>query len=848
MTKMRQFFSGHSVGLFCGAIFAGGMLFVFYPALPKYAALASPDSGPFFGFAYRTGLVDRMLSCGSFTPQMLYWMFLHPLFSHELTYVADTLLLVLAGVYYLRGRRVHPLAAWFGGLALGLCGYTFTLFCAGHRGYFHMVACAVWAFGLLIRCFEKQRVFYFASLGLVFAWGALYQPDVLILIGALAAAYALWLTGHSRLAHGESTVAGISVRHACVVFWRTALAVWPRFGISVAILVLAGFGAIRTAVTTQMKSRDEQIAGTATPAIQADANSESRAAQEAHNRWIFATNWSLPPEDVLEFIVPGVFGNDSMQMPYPYWGRLGRPHEAQFKKGSMLPNYRQHTVYLGLISVLFALLAVTGGWCSRGSTHSEELVSGANARLRHAVSDMPFWCGVWVVCLLLAMGRYTPVYRLFYSIPYMDYIRAPVKFLHLVEIATAFLAGFGMDAFLKDKDGTVRRRLMWLSFGAMGLFVVGALIAVVARPSCITHISALGLGPVAESLGMYTVRNVLRSAGLAALLGGVVLLSVRCGGQFTRLLGGLCVVVLVADMASVAYRYVHVIDVAPFYRENAVVRAIRKEVGPRFVNVVNYATQNAVAQDWFSTALDAHAIRNWAPRADDRGQPYGYIFSALQNDPPRLWKLCGAEYVIGPRKACEAWVRSGVMVPVLDFEVGAGSVRPVAPSEKSLMVAAIRGVSAGPRLVTEWVGDIPVEQQAERVATSTLDVSDAVAPVSIRSGDNMSARVEVLVSRGMPGSFATRVRVFSAGGGLLIFDERMTDKLEVVVDGIPAKLYTAGAVWPAVLVPAGKSEVILQMKKEYALFYLGTGVTLVVMLLGFLKGMRRRAVGVGVAA
>ncbi|MDR2850287.1 MAG: hypothetical protein LBW77_07095, partial [Verrucomicrobiota bacterium] len=349
----------HRYAAFGIGLFAASVLAVFFSVLPKYAGLIAPDSMPFFPQPWRTAKLAEYLASGTFTPHSLYWLIFNPLYAHELTYILDSLVLTLGGVYYLRTQRVHPLAAWFGGLALGLSGYTFTLFSAGHRGYFHMLAYSIWAFGLISRGFETRRLIIFALLGLVFAWGVMYQPDVLLLVGALAAVYALWRTfSRGQGAVDETPKAAM-------------LQVWPRFLVSALVLALAGSSGLREAVTTQIANRDAQIAGASGKADAAPKT--EKTAKEKRERWLFATNWSLPPEDMLEFVVPGVFGNDSVQPPYPYWGRLGRPDASVFQKGRMMPNYRQHTVYLGLIPVLFALFAVVA-W--RGNRRGDPISGG----------------------------------------------------------------------------------------------------------------------------------------------------------------------------------------------------------------------------------------------------------------------------------------------------------------------------------------------------------------------------------------------------------------------------------------------------------------------------------------
>lgn len=817
MTRIRRLFEGRGVACLGIALFAACAIMVFFPALPKFVGLVSPDSMPFFQYANRTITFESLLGGGAFTPHSLYWLLFNPLYAHELTYIIDSFVLALAGVYYLAGRRVHPLAAWAGGLALGLGGYTFTLFCAGHRGYFHMFSCAVWAFGLLIRCFETRKLFYFAMLGLVLAWGVPYQADVLVLVVAVAAAYALWLTFQNRIEKSADSKKKAGLGRA----GENVVAVWPRFAVSVLVLALAGFGGLRTAVTTQMTNRDAQIAGVSEQDFKPDNKPAKLSDAEKHNRWIFATNWSLPPEDMLEFIAPGVFGDESMQGSYPYWGRLGRPSDEVFQKGRMMPNYRGHTVYLGVVSVLFALFGVLAWFSSRKTKDVAPPQAGAD------YSDVPFWCGVWAVCLILAMGRYTPFYKLFFAIPYMDYIRAPVKFHHLVEVATAFLAGFGMDAFLRTERPALRRRLMWLAGALTGSLLVCALVMVVAKPQIVRHISELGLGQAAQTLGGYAVQNLMRSACLAALVAGLAYVACKGSGRALVRIGCVLLTVLAVEQAWVARRYVKVINVEPLYYENAVVRAIKKSANGQRVNVVNYVTPNVWGRDWFSSSLSMNGIYNAEPSADEMDKPYGRLFTGLQNDPVRLWKVLHAHYVIVPRKGIEAFVRAGVLRPVLDFELGASVVRQVPAGEKTLTLASIRSEVKAPRLDTDWQGAVPADKQADAVTKGELTVSDA--PLAAGAKGAEAGDVRVLASRGLPGILATRIQVSTPVPGLLVFDERLAGKQEVLLDGKPAALYVADAIWPATLVPAGEHVVVLRNQRSPAVFLLSGLTTLAVL-------------------
>jgi hypothetical protein len=150
------------------------------------------------------------------------------------------------------------------------------------------------------------------------------------------------------------------------------------------------------------------------------------------------------------------------------------------------------------------------------------------------------------------------------------------------------------------------------------------------------------------------------------------------------------------------------------------------------------------------------------------GGAYGQLFTSLQSDAVKLWRRLHAQAVIVPRKSAESLIRAGVLRPLLDFELGAGTVRPVQqPGERTLTLAAVAQPTVAPRFVAEWQGDVPVARQAETVATAERPVSDA--PMIAEGMAAGGARVDVLAERGLPGAVETRVTVQTKAPGCWSF-------------------------------------------------------------------------------
>jgi hypothetical protein len=157
----------------------------------------------------------------------------------------------------------------------------------------------------------------------------------------------------------------------------------------------------------------------------------------------------MPPEDALEFFVPRVHGDTSCPFVLsvssrlgngvkPYTGRLGRP------LGAPSGNYRQHSLYVGWVTCLFALVSLAALFAGK--------TMGPCRR------DLGFFAVAASVFFLLSLGRFfEPAYRIVFSLPFGDLIRCPVKWHHLTEFALVFMAGCGIEFLLRISEKVKRR-------------------------------------------------------------------------------------------------------------------------------------------------------------------------------------------------------------------------------------------------------------------------------------------------------------------------------------------------------------------------------------------------------
>lgn len=417
------------------AVFAVCAAFVFWGTWALDMAPVMPDCPTAYPVHWFKSAVASWLGDGKFAPAEAICWIGSPYIWNEFRYAFAAYMAALGLAYFLRGRGLDRASSYGAGLLLAFSGYWFTLFSAGHLGWFQWMTYGVFVFGLVDRALEKGKTKHWLLLGACLAWGSMRQTDMWLLFSAFSSVYFLFR------AIVVFRLATCDARRATIVRWVKGSA------IALVALLAIGGASFRSAFVNDLAGRDKQIEEGQTLGANA-------AKDDAEKRWIFTTNWSMPPEATKEFFCSRIEGDTSCPMTIaigqkrgngirPYTGRLGRP------LGAPSGNYRQHSLYVGWMTCLLALLGV-------GS-----LVLGlkkvyANRDSRQPMTDsrrtgtVVFFAVAAVVFWLFSMGRFCePIYRVVYALPFGDYLRAPVKWHHLTEFCICVLAGFGLNAVFR---------------------------------------------------------------------------------------------------------------------------------------------------------------------------------------------------------------------------------------------------------------------------------------------------------------------------------------------------------------------------------------------------------------
>ena len=425
------------------AVFAALIGFVFWGTWSMDFAPVMPDSPIIYSPWHLANWCREWMVNGRSIPSDLHRFIGSPYFWQELNYAIPMYVSGLALAYFLRGRGLSYLACYGAGLFLGFCGYWCTLFSAGHGGWFFWMTYGLWPLGLLDRAIRKDKTMNWVLSGATVGWAAYWQTDLWLLFMVLIGAYFIFrCVAERKFPWKGSLIAGVS-------------------------MFMIGGAAFRSALVNDLAGRDKQIEEGLTI-----SEKDKATVDEREKRWIFVTNWSLPPAESAEFLLPRINGDTSCPMTLSlgarygtgvkqYTGALGRPKDAP------AGNYRQHSLYVGFVTCILAMLGVVLACFQLKTSKPQDLKTSR--------ADLRFFLVAAILCWLCSLGRYCePVYRVVFSLPFGDYLRAPVKWHHLTEFCLVVLSGFGIEALMSLLSRV--SRLKFFALPIVGAVVLGGAI------------------------------------------------------------------------------------------------------------------------------------------------------------------------------------------------------------------------------------------------------------------------------------------------------------------------------------------------------------------------------------
>ena len=739
---------------------------------------------------------------------------------------------------FLRTIGVHPVARILGSLVAGLNSDFFSYVCWGLgpvalSGAFFLLGLASLNLTAL-RPLWMRYVLAGASIGLAVMEGF----DA----GAILAVYLAIYAFFQALLAERSVKRGVLLGTVRVVF----------------IALIAGWVATQTLyslVSTQVK----------------DVSVLEDESPNEQSRWDWATQWSLPINEVPRLIVPGLFG---FRMDTPdggaYFGAVGRSPGWE-ENGAGLARHSGSGFYLGISVFAFALFGVYQS--VRGSDHG-----GLDRRW------IWFWGAIALISLGLSLGRHFFLYKLFYQLPLASTIRNPIKFLHPMSLAWLMLAVYGLDYFarrtLSPSPSTAsangERAPKGLFSGipddvrafSKGLlaFVAGAfLVVMIVASNHPERVSDLTNSERLEPLlAQASARFSLMELGWSlAFLVGVAMLflwAFKKGGEradFRPLFFGL-VVLFVLDLGRANAPWVVVYDQGARYRRDALVEILMDRRYEGRVTIAPYRspTMDILNQvyrgEWLQHQFAYYNIQTleltMEPRRSSDDAIYRAAFPLTNiNNLARLWRLTNTRYVLAEAEVVAERLNQDVTLegtsfsPLFRFKLfqdESGFIRTEEDPEGPFVLLEFSGALPRARLYGNWKVTTDARDALGELAGLDFDPHSSVllSGSDLETGDGVSAGEPVVGSVAIE-TYRPKFIGLKASldrPAILSLNEKFHPDWKVWVDGKPSELLRSNFIMRGVLLDKGEHRVEMryQPRTTPLLASLGALATVCVGILG----------------
>jgi hypothetical protein len=486
-----------------------------------------------------------------------------------------------------------------------------------------------------------------------------------------------------------------------------------------------------------------------------------------------ASDYSLAPAQLVGLLVPSFFGRD----PAAHWGAWDRVEVG----------------YAGVLTLWLALLALlVRGRASESASQSvnqaarqpgsewvREGGSFARGAYRHA--------SLAGFSLLLAMGGYTVLYGWLYRlVPGLGGVRAPARFVFLMDFALAALAALGLDALLHEQDERIRPALRRILRAVP--WVIGAVALLAVPLAFYALLTSQDKDPVIFMRVSAAANGLVFFTGL--LIAGAGLFYVRWrGGPRPAVIGALAVGLLFFDLASLGSNVdVGYADPTTGFDHPAIIGFLESDP-----DLYRIDTRTDVWHVWqpdtplLHGIFDVGGLINPLTLAD-----YERYWNSIPSRSSPLYDFLNAKYVIAAKDVTLDWEK---FVPVFD-------------ADPALNVYLNR--RALPRALVVHRA-IAAPDHGAALAALRAPSFDPATTVVVEGGEALQATPSAPAAIHVEsfGLNEIRLRVDTPADAYLVLSEVWYPGWHASVDGAPAPVLRANYAFRAVPLGPGQHQVVL---------------------------------------
>jgi hypothetical protein len=507
---------------------------------------------------------------------------------------------------------------------------------------------------------------------------------------------------------------------------------------------------------------------------------------DGSEKWNYVTQWSMVPSEWPDLIAFGWSGWSSGNPEGPYWGKIGQSAEWETEKKGF-HNFKLTSVYFGIIPFLLGIYGMLISFRNRGSEDARVSL---------------FWSVAGIIGFLLAFGKYSILYKLFYQLPMVGNIRVPMKFLDNFQICLGIVAAYGLDRLMADGKGMKSSRILWIAGGVCTILLLLAGLKVVVAPSgWQSFFNEMGFGNYAGVMISNMSKAWFHAAVLALTFSGLVFFLWK-GGAWRKWISVMFIVVLTADSIVQTSRYFRATNISALRKGNAVADYLKEHQGTERTYLVD---QSGIYNQWLASDGPFHRLtffNIWQmPRMP---MEYKEYLGKVGRNHIRLWQLSSVKHIAAPSTVAQQLQQNSAFgrhfKPVLEYQV---------PTQKGMRPDVLMEFTEHIpylALYSSWES-VPINEHCEWLLSVGHNPMNSVLMDSVHGVQSQAGAERFIPLKGKKSRGKLTLNVNALEPSIVRLSQRYQAGWRVFVDGEEAELLRLDYISMGVAVPKGEHSV-----------------------------------------